>query len=625
MAIINTVSYTAVITDIKSSTLNAFAQLGGTFYFGYVNVSNHAVVYSSSDNGASWGLAWDFGTATSVNVTASLDGHVVSTVTNLAVTQTAVYREGTQVLLTSFASSAGAVTLWPAILFLGGAFSVGSGKIGFADGGGGLDSTNSAACAPMSAVLGYGATAGDYNVVAATFFDPGVGWGGNSASIFNNLTAGFTFTQTRVPNWVGLNSGSYSGYLLYNNFAGVGTGGGHSFSTSVNNTRGVFYSGYPGGAAYVADRGMAPTHRTAFTCQVDGTQVCFFIDRYGLFGATVNDGVLTAIDASGTLSPFDKAKIYGNTPADTWSPYMYGAASQSGALTVFTVTENVASPQSMYRLSDTDPLSRPHAKNTQLLSQLTTVRTLSGGLVDPFAITPTSNALGQVRLDGTLPKYGTDLLIQACTEDGVVLNPNHSPGCSPVLRELMTQSGVPYSVVREMANDGDPNGHEGGNAIDVAGPSTSTVLVGASVSDAAYQEMAEITAFLRAVPSLFASVIHYDPITPSNSLFIWDGQLTTAGQFGGLSAQIVKDSISNIHISSSRSRLLANLKTPVIQAALGTGPGFTDITTGAATAAAIPDLFGNDRYVYVNDDGYIGSAVEGLAVKKEPAQIVNFW
>jgi hypothetical protein len=137
--------------------------------------------------------------------------------------------------------------------------------------------------------------------------------------------------------------------------------------------------------------------------------------------------------------------------------------------------------------------------------------------------------------------------------------------------------------------------------------------------------MAEITAFLRAVPSLFASVIHYDPITPSNSLFIWDGQLTTAGQFGGLSAQIVKDSISNIHISSSRSRLLANLKTPVIQAALGTGPGFTDITTGAATAAAIPDLFGNDRYVYVNDDGYIGSAVEGLAVKKEPAQIVNFW
>lgn len=625
MAIIKTVSYTAVLTDIKSSTLNAFAYLGSTMYFGYINTSDHAVVYSSGNNGVTWGLAWDFGSASSVNVTASLDGHIVSTVTNIGATQTAVYREGSQVLLTSFAaSSSGAVTLWPAIIFLGSDFSAGSGKIGFADGGF-LDATNSGACGPVSAVLGYGVDAGTYNVVADTFFDSGVGWGQPNAVIFGGLTGGFTFTPTPQPDWPGLNSSSYSGFLSYRNFAGVGGGGGHSFSTSVENTRGVFFAGYPGGSVLVADRGMAAPHRTAFTCLLDGTEVCFFIDRYGLFGSTINNGVLQSVDASGTLSPFDKAKIYGNT-SDTWSSHSYGVANQSGSLTVFTVTANSGAPsQSLHRLSDPDPLTRSHAKNTQLLSQLTTVRTLSGDLVDPFAITPTSNALGQVRLAGTIPKYGTDLLIQGCTEDGVVPNPNHSPGCSPVLRELMTQSGVPYSVVREMANDGDPNGHEGGNAIDVAGPSTSTVLAGASVTDSAYQEMAEITGFLRAVPSLFASVIHYDPITPTNSLFIWDGQLTTAGQFGGVNAQIVKDSISNIHISSSRSRLLANLNTAVIRAALGTGPAFTDTTTGADIGAVVPDLFGTDRYVYVNDDGYVGSATEGLAVKKEPAQTVNFW
>jgi hypothetical protein len=634
MAIIRDVSFDSVLSDIKSVMLNAFTTSGANWYFGYINSSNHAVVKVSSDAGVSWTTAWDFGAGNFIAVTAAKDGDIVATVSSSTLASTTVYKNGTQQAQGSY-SSAGAVTLWPVTFFL----STGVGFSSYSDASlGDPVSPNVGQIMPIYGVINYGATNGAYNVVTASTVDSGLFFGQTARTLSNvgirlsipgdpHSSLVLQGDQVTHDDWVGFVSTTYSGFLSWTNFGGSSTGGAgvSFFDFSVQNTRGTFFDGYPDGVISVADRGLLATHKTTFSCLIDGTVTCFFIDKNGLFGSTIDDGVLQSVDSSGTLSPFDKAKIYGNTTS-TYNSLSFGPADQTGSLTAFVLTANTGETiHSLYRLHDPDPMTRTHAKNTQLLSKVTTVQTVSGTVVDPFDITTSSNALGPARVTGTTPRYGLDLLVQACTEDGVLPNPNSSPGCSPILRELMNQSGVPFSVVREMANDGDSNGHEGGNALDLAGPATSTVLAGASLTDAEYQAMGEICAFLRAVPTLFATVIHYDPVTPSNSLFIWDGKLTTASQFGGISAQIVKDSINNIHVSSSRSRLLAGFKSPVIQAALGTGPGVTDAATGAATSQTVPDLFSTDRYVYVNDDGYVGSPVTGLAVKKEPAQVVNFW
>lgn len=634
---IREVTFTAALTDVKSVMLHAFASTGGVHYFGYVNSAGHGVVYKSLDDGATWALVSDYGTASFVAVTVARDNDIVVTVSTTG--GTSVYK-GWSLQRTAVVAQYGAVTFWPIT------FTIASGSASSTAGDssqGALTGTNLAAIYPVYAVLGYGVNNGEYLTVSASNFDSALGYGGVGPTKLANFHVGPS--DPKNPNspmvaqfdttlygqqWPGLVSASYSGFVSSNDFSGTGTGGtgsGYSLTYSLANTRGTYFTGYPTTAStYVADRGLVGPHKAAFSCTVDGTLVSFLIDKNGLYGSTIDAGELQSVDSSGAVSPFDKAKIYGNTQ-DTWSTLCFGAGQQSGSFTVFTLTNNSnETSHTLYRLHDSDPLTRNHAANTQLLSQVTTVTSGSTGeTVDPFALTTASNSLGPVRVTGTAAKFGVDLLVQACTQDGVLPNPSQSPGCSTILRELMNQSGVPYSIVRELANDGDPNGHQGGNALDLAGPSTSTVLTGASVNDGAYQEMAVICAFLRAVPSLFATVIHYDPITPSNSLYIWDGRLTTAAQFGGVTAQVVKDSISNIHISSSRSRLLAALQSPTGQAALGFGPAVTDPTTRAVTTKTVPDPFGTDRYVYVNNDGYFGNPVAGLAVEKDPAQTINFW
>lgn len=641
MAVISDVTFGATtLTDIKSNMLHSFATSGtGSYYFGYVNSSNHGVVYRSTDHGASWTLVQDYGVADYVAVTAAKDGDIVVTVSSASANLTSVYKAFSLVRTTTLAPN-GAVTFWPMYFTLAGFAGTTPVSTTGDISAGAITGLNLCTVNPIIAVLNYGTNSGEYLTVSYTSLDV-TGWQGPAPVKLSNFHTGpspsnplvtvalwDSVTYNQSPYWPGLVSSSFSGYVSSTNFGGAGTGGNTAFifsASAVANLRGNYFTGYPDSTVYAADRGLVATHKTAFQCTVDGTTVCFFVDRNGLLGSTYDTGNLASVDSSGTLTPFARARIYGNN-TNTWGSLSWGDASQTGSLTVFMLTNNSGeTAHTLYRLSDPAPLVRTHSNNTQLLSQLTTVTTGTGTTVDPFAITTNSNAIGTVRVTSQPATYGTDLLIQACTQDGLVPNPNKSPGCTPILRELMNQSGVPYSVVLELANDGDPNGHEGGNAIDFAGPSTSTVLTGASVNDAALQELAAIGTFIRAVPSLFAMAIHYDPITPSNSVYIWDGKLTNAAQFGGITAQIVTDSTSVIHVSSSKARLLAALQSPVIQAALGVGPPVTNTTTGQTTSEQVPDYFNSDRYVYVNDDGYIGTTTQGLAAEKEPAQTINFW
>lgn len=651
MALISTVGFDPVFTDIQSVHLNAFTQSGDDWYFGYINTSGHAVVNMSSDAGQSWTVAWDLGAQDSVTVTASLTGDICATTSSVSLGQITVYVNGTEYLVVPGARSttSSAVYLSP-VLFLVDDGSRSNGFMGLDTGDGYIDATNSTQTPPILGVLGFGSQPGSYCLVTAARFDPSLGWNGQTSAIFSGLFIGISVPSdphsslvlkysslttlgldaTSGQEWVGLDSVTLSGYLSFPDLIGAGTGGAaNQFDRSVAALRGTFYTGYLDDVLEVADRGLTGPDAAAFACTVDDNTVCLFVDARGLIGATVDDGILASVDSSGTVSPFAKAKIYGTAPTYVISPNLYGAATQSGGLVAFFLTRPVGSltsaTQTLYRLSDSSVLDVSHGSDTALLSSLPSVRTLTGQQVDPFAVTTSSNALGPARVSGSTPDFGVSLLIDACSDTSVIPNPNNSPGCSPVLRELMAQSGVPYSVVREVANDGDPHGHQGGNAVDLAGPDVNSITPGSAVSAVDYQYMASICSFLRSVPSLFASVIHYDPITADSSLYIWDGQITTVDQFGGNDAQIVQDAMSNIHVSSSVGRLIGGLKSPVVAAALDSGPAYTDPGTGVTTTGLVLDQFTADRYVYVNSDGYVGNTAQGLAAEKLPAQTVNFW
>lgn len=641
MAVIKDVDFGACFTDVRSAMLNAFAQLGDVWHFAYVNTSGHAVRYVSTNLGQSWQLDQDYGAWDHIAVATTYDGSELAvTVSGTSYNQTLVYKSGALVIeADGTVPASGAVCFWPYLALLGVSQSIG--KL--------VDNSTTPVFAntpPNYAVLGYAPDGNGLDVVGANFFDLGPGWSGQSANRLTNFRyapANPSDPRSQMVlqadetifggnnGWVGISSVTLSGYVNFTDFSGFGAGGTTQRAVpdprDISYGRGTFFTGYlPPSHLYVADRGLNGPHRTATGCTVSGYQCGFFVDRNGLFGSTVATGQLNAPDASGQYTPFVRAKVYGDYPNVTWNQFSYSAANQDGSLTVFLLGKKTGdSALTLFRLHDAKALDRAHAANTEMYSQTTRITQSLPTIRDPFQINPESNAMGTVQTQSTGPSFGIPFLIQACTTPSIVPNPNNSLGCSPILRELLVESGVAFSVTREVARDGDPNGHQGGNALDLAGPNSPRVLTGASATDAAYQEMAAITDFLRQVPSLFASVIHYDPITPQASLFIWDGRIVTADQFGGTAAQVVQDAMSSIHISSSFTRLLRGFQNPKITAALGLITPYTDPVTGQTVGSASTDPFISDRYVYVNGDGYMGSDTTGLAAEKLPAQIVNFW
>lgn len=113
-------------------------------------------------------------------------------------------------------------------------------------------------------------------------------------------------------------------------------------------------------------------------------------------------------------------------------------------------------------------------------------------------------------------------------------NPGASPGCSPVLRELLSQAALPATVDAEVLADGDQLGHEGGNALDLRAP-----------------DMAALLDVLVRLHTLFALVAYTDP--DGNQTIVWDGQIESFPDpaLSNFAARCT----THIHVASDLSRL----------------------------------------------------------------------
>lgn len=229
--------------------------------------------------------------------------------------------------------------------------------------------------------------------------------------------------------------------------------------------------------------------------------------------------------------------------------------------------------------------------------------TMLSEIVGAAVVGRSVNAMGDVRTDKVLANYDVDYLLRGATGQPIA-NPANSPGCTPILRAIIDQTGMPYGIGRELSNDGESYGHQGGNAIDVIAASTSTDEHGA---------LAALCVLLQQVPELFATVIHYDPDYPANDLYIHDGQVTDNSAFGGTNSITVTEALGRIHISSSLGRLTSALTRPTVQAVLA--PGGTAHTS---------DRFG-DRSVEIA--GGLAVPKLGLAISTEAREStpVRFW
>lgn len=616
MALISGVTLQPVLDGIMVAQPHAFAQVGSDLYFAYQDMNRHGILAKSSDDGATWSTVTDYGILAYITLTPTSDGGytvVASTGNN-----TFVYRNGA--LVSSGASIGLAVCMWPYIFQLNGPV--------IYDLGAGWGVSLNATTRPTYQVIGYGAQPKTVTIIAASNFDIGPGWTRPAPAVFHSGTLQF------LTNWPGNESATYSGYLSFQDFAGVGTGGnGSAFDVSTSNTRGTFYRGTTVDETVIADKGLAAPHKTAFGALVEDTQLAFFVDKNGLLGSTISTSVVASVDSAGQATTFGAAKVYGNNSALYPTPYSYGASVQSDGLTVFMLAKPYVAQnlpvnygnyaQLLYRFNDPSPLDRPRSANTDLLSAVTVFDQALPTTPDATQTNLLSRSLGTIRASTIPASYDLAALAQACAGDDLLSNPNGSAGCSPILRAFLNQTGVAYSLVREVARDGDPNSHQGGNAIDVAGPSSPTFTTGGSLSAQASTEMAALVGVLRQVPELFACVIHYDPNASGNCLYIWNGAIVTAAKFGGVSSALVQNSVSNIHISSSKARLLRGFNSARVSAALGVTDSYTD-SSGTSTANTVVDPFTADRYVYVNDDTYYGNTTEGVA-GAQAGHTVHWW
>lgn len=158
-------------------------------------------------------------------------------------------------------------------------------------------------------------------------------------------------------------------------------------------------------------------------------------------------------------------------------------------------------------------------------------------LVAPTAFVPTvRDALGG-RADEVPAAFDFDILRLACSAD-VLWNPAHSTGCSPILRELLQQTGLAYKVKREIFDDGNPAVHQGGNALDISSP-----------------DLAAVARLLRVAPQLF-DIFAYQSQYPADGLFVVDGTIVEPA---ALTAGLIDDTGQTAHMSSSSARLLVAL------------------------------------------------------------------
>lgn len=158
------------------------------------------------------------------------------------------------------------------------------------------------------------------------------------------------------------------------------------------------------------------------------------------------------------------------------------------------------------------------------------------------AALPAAPAIGDVRTDVAPSQYNLAEISQALRGEITLANPSTSPGCSPVLRLLLMQSGAPHSVTAELYQDGQVYGHGGGNALDVAPPAGSA-------------NVEPIIHAVRSLPTAYATASFYDTATSTVRIFIWDGVVVAAEDMTDDQVEFAKLTVGSVHLSSSYARL----------------------------------------------------------------------
>lgn len=187
--------------------------------------------------------------------------------------------------------------------------------------------------------------------------------------------------------------------------------------------------------------------------------------------------------------------------------------------------------------------------------------------------------LGIVRAETVRPV--TDLTALA-----TLARATRDAGCAATLIALLEQSGLAFSVSATTYSDGQPNGHQGGNAIDVTGVTGTP------------GEIRAIRNYLAATPEPFSFAAYTDPDAMS-SLLIWDGVVKNAGDLPEADA-FAAQCTNHIHIASSTDRLLRAF-------AIDTNPGWGSDVVGGAT------------------DFYEPPADKTLTATVEQLQRMNIW
>lgn len=436
---------------------------------------------------------------------------------------------------------------------------------------------------------------------------------------------------------------SYRSFQTYSDFAGA-SGGSLTFSYFAGTTflasRGSFHPGYTLAGSYaiekgdpeVWDQGLFGPETVVTSSVYKGQTFIWGVDRAGVIGSNYVGSTISGgaeIQNDGTRTRFGKCRLVGTTGYNivgSFAPPIMPLAGNDTASLGFWEPPYNGQPNSgsIYWLTDSAPKARDTFGRIVPLDKAPADPPLIFSQVD-IPLPPTTSPLGVSTTNNTLPHFDVQQLQSACANPNMLPNPNHSEGCSPVLRAIFEMSGLPYAILREVSNDGQEAGHQGGNALDITGPTPPLTGDATAVSDVADQEMVELAAFIRSVPELFAVALRVNEENDSESLYILDGKIVTKAEFG---TRLKKDTTNYIHVASSASRLRAALAIPGVQAALGVGPATASLVGNKIVVRNVFQLgqFGY-RYVYVNQDQLMntGKGVQGLNVSKDNPKIVHFW
>lgn len=441
---------------------------------------------------------------------------------------------------------------------------------------------------------------------------------------------------------------NYRAFQTFTDFAGASGGAGNNsfvgyFSGGNRGgfvSRGSFHPGYAPSGSYAISRGTpevwdqglyAP--ESQISCSLYRGRVFIWgVDQYGVIGSNYLGSTISGsaeIQNDGTLTRFGKSRLVGTTGipfVGSFAPPIMPLAGNTASLGLWTQGYNAGQPQSgaVYWLTDTTPTSRDTFGQIVPLSKAPADPPLVFSYTD-LPIPSTSNPLGSGSADTALPHFDVEQLLRATTDPTILPNPNLSLGCSPILRAIFDMTGIPFQVVREVATDGQTNGHQGGNALDIIGPSPYLQGDNTALTDLADQEMVDLGAFIKSVPELFASAIRVNPDNDAESIYVLDGKIVTKASFN---LTIRSDTQRFIHVSSSESRIRQALKNPGVLAAIGVGPATASIQNGKIVIRQTFQLgqFGS-RYVYVNQDQLqnVGKGVKGLSISKQAPKAVHFW